>query len=175
MSAGRDAIRLTDAELARFLADNHKVQVATNGPAGAPHLATMFYVVDEGRIAFWTYARSQKIRNLERDPRLTCLVEDGLDYFELRGASVTGTGEIVRDPGRISDLGGRIAARMIGVDSVEQLGEPGLVEVRRQAAKRVAVVVHPERVASWDHRKLLSAPPSASTSRRPPPAIQEQP
>ena len=90
MSA-RDGVRMGDGEVAGFLGDHLKVQVASIGRDGAPHLTTLFYVVLDGRIAFWTYARSQKIRNLERDPRVSALVEDGTDYFELRGVSITGT------------------------------------------------------------------------------------
>ena len=77
--------------MADFLDEKVKVQVASIGKDGAPHLTTLFYVVRDGAIAFWTYGRSQKIRNLERDPRISCLVEDGDDYFELRGVSITGT------------------------------------------------------------------------------------
>ena len=87
---GRDAVRMSDREVADFLEDNLKVQVASIGRDGTPHLTTLFYVVLDGRIAFWTYGRSQKVRNLERDDRVSCLVEDGTDYFELRGVSVTG-------------------------------------------------------------------------------------
>ncbi|NYG57587.1 PPOX class probable F420-dependent enzyme [Nocardioides daedukensis] len=142
-------------ELDNFLRANIKVQVATAGKNGRPHLTTLFYIVlDDGRIAFWTYGRSQKIVNLERDPRITCLVEDGVDYFELRGASITGSAEIVREHDRILEIGGAVAARMVGVDSVEDLGEIGLDEIRRQAGKRVAVIVTPERVGTWDHRKM---------------------
>ncbi|WP_240938133.1 pyridoxamine 5'-phosphate oxidase family protein [Nocardioides sp. JQ2195] len=154
--SGRDAIRLDDAELAAFLGENVKVQVATVGTDGTAHLTTLFYVVlDDGRIAFWTYGRSQKIRNLERDPRITCLVEDGTDYFELRGASIKGTAELVREPGRIFEIGAAVATRMVGASSFDQLGDLGAREVRRQAAKRVAVIVTPEQVSSWDHRKML--------------------
>ena len=94
--SGRKAVRMSDDEVAAFLAGNIKVQVATAGRDGVPHLTTLFYVLHEGRIAFWTYGSSQKIRNLERDPRLSCLVEDGVDYFELRGVSITGKAELVR-------------------------------------------------------------------------------
>ena len=82
MSAGRAAVVMTDEEIEQFLTDSMKVQVATIGPEGNPHLSTLFYVVHGGKIAFWTYGSSQKIRNLERDPRITCLVEGGDDYFE---------------------------------------------------------------------------------------------
>jgi PPOX class probable F420-dependent enzyme len=153
--AGRDAVRMNGAEIADFLGDNVKVQVASLGRDGAPHLTTLFYVVLDGRIAFWTYARSQKVRNLERDPRVSALVEDGTDYFELRGVSITGTAELVRDPDRILEIGSAVAVRMVGAKSLDDLGEVGREMVEKQATKRVAVVVHPDHVASWDHRKLV--------------------
>jgi PPOX class probable F420-dependent enzyme len=131
------------------------VQVASIGKDGAPHLTTLFYVILDGRIAFWTYARSQKVRNLERDPRMSALVEDGTDYFELRGVSITGTAELVRDPAQILQIGTAVAVRMVGAKSIDDLGELGRDLVAKQAAKRIAVVVHPDHVASWDHRKLV--------------------
>ena len=155
MAGGRDAVRMTDAEVADFLGDNLKVQVATVGKDGAPHLSTLFYVVEEGRIAFWTYGRSQKIRNLERDPRLSALVEDGTDYFELRGVSISGRAEVVRDPDRIREIGSRVATRMVGATDFAELGDLGRDEVERQVPKRVAVLIHPGAVASWDHSKML--------------------
>jgi PPOX class probable F420-dependent enzyme len=162
MAGARDRVRMSEAEVAAFLRDNVKVQVASIGRDGAPHLTTLFYALEPardgdeaGRLAFWTYGRSQKIRNLERDPRITCLVEDGTDYFELRGASLAGRAELVRDPDRVRAIGAAVATRMVGASSFDELGEPGRAEVERQAAKRVAVVVHADRVASWDHAKLL--------------------
>jgi nitroimidazol reductase NimA-like FMN-containing flavoprotein (pyridoxamine 5'-phosphate oxidase superfamily) len=137
-----------------LLEENLKVQVAANGREGFPHLTTLFYIVREGRIAFWTYARSQKIVNLERDPRVTALVEDGTDYFELRGVSIEGRAEIVRDYDTIFEIGSQVAARMAGVGSFEELGEIGVQAVEKQATKRVGVIIHPDRVASWDHRKM---------------------
>jgi len=151
----RDAVRLTEDEVAALLDDNLKVQVASIGPDGAPHLTTLFYVVQDGKVAFWTYGRSQKVRNLERDPRVTALVEDGLDYFELRGVSIRGHAEIVRDYDQIYALGSAVVTRMLGADSFESLGDFGRETVEKQATKRVGVVIHPEHVASWDHRKLV--------------------
>lgn len=156
MAGGRARVRMAEDEIEAFLADNLKVQVATTGKDGTPHLTTLFYVVLDGRIAFWTYARSQKIRNLERDPRVTCLVEDGVDYFELRGVSITGKAELVREPDRIFAIGSAVATRMVGAASFEELGDLGRDEVERQAQKRIAVVVHPDHVATWDHRKMVS-------------------
>jgi PPOX class probable F420-dependent enzyme len=152
---GRDAVRMSDREVADFLEDNLKVQVASIGRDGTPHLTTLFYVVLDGRIAFWTYGRSQKIRNLERDDRVSCLVEDGTDYFELRGVSVTGRAEIVRDHDRILEIGSAVAVRMVGAKSMDDLGDLGRSTVEKQATKRVAVVIHPDHVATWDHRKMV--------------------
>src|SRR6478735_5907317 len=148
---------MSDDEIDAFLRGARKVQVATLAQDGTPHLTTLFHVVDDrGRIAFWTYGRSQKIRNLERDPRVSLLVEDGEDYFELRGVSVRGSAEVVRDLDAVRAVGTAVALRMIGADTPEALGDVGMAEVERQAAKRVAVVVTPEHTASWDHRKLIS-------------------
>ena len=153
---GRDSVRMSEAEVAAFLAEKIKVQVGTVGKGGGPHLTTLFYVVRDGCLAFWTYGRSQKVLNLERDPRISCLVEDGDDYFELRGVSITGTAEIIRDRERLLEIGSAVATRMVGASSFEELGDIGRNEVERQAAKRVAVVVHPDHVATWDHRKMLA-------------------
>jgi PPOX class probable F420-dependent enzyme len=155
MASGRDAVRLTDEELAAFLEDNMKVQVATIGPDGAPHLTTLFYVMVDGRMFFWTYGRSQKIQNLRRDPRITCLVEDGEDYFELRGATITGKAELLEDYEQLKDLGGRVARRMAGG---ADLGDFGDQIVAKQAEKRVGVFVDPVKIASWDHRKMTAPP-----------------
>ena len=89
--------------------------------------------------------------NLRRDPRITCLVEDGEDYSALRGVTVTGTARLLEEYDDIHALGTRVAQRMAhGAD----LGDPGRELVARQARKRVGIVVEPDRVASWDHRKL---------------------
>lgn len=153
MSRGRDAVRMTEEEISGFLEDQLKVQVATIGRDGAPHLSTLYYVLDAGRIAFWTYGSSQKVVNLRRDPRITCLVEDGEDYFELRGVSISGRARLLEEYDDIHALGSRVARRMTtGAD----LGDLGRDLVDRQARKRVGVVVEPDKVTSWDHRKVAT-------------------
>jgi PPOX class probable F420-dependent enzyme len=153
MSSGRSAVRMTDDEIAEFIASTDKVQVATIGPDGAPHLSTLFYVVQDGKVAFWTYASSQKIKNLQRDPRITLLIEDGEDYFELRGVTVHGKAELVTEQDEIRKIGTAVAAVMAkGID----LGDFGRQQVERQVTKRYGVVVTPTKVASWDHRKMVS-------------------
>ena len=151
---GRAAVRMSPAEVDAFLESSMKVQVATINPDGSPHLTTLFYVMHEGRIAFWTYASSQKIKNLERDDRITCLVEDGDDYFELRGVSITGHAKLVTDEDEIRVIGSKVATRMVdGAD----LGDFGRDMVERQVRKRFAVLVEPAKVATWDHRKMTNA------------------
>lgn len=152
-SSGRAAVRMSADEVEEFLGSQMKVQVATVNPDGSPHLTTLFYVLDEGRIAFWTYASSQKIKNLQRDARITCLVEAGDDYFELRGVSIAGKAELVTDEDRIREIGTAVAGRMAhGAD----LGDLGRELVERQVSKRWAVVVEPVKVATWDHRKMAN-------------------
>ena len=134
-----------------MLARSRRMQLATINPDGTPHLVAMFYVLRAGRIAFWTYRASQKARNLARDARLTCLVEDGEDYFELRGVQVCGIARRFDDPGTVAEIGLSIAARLSGVPA-------GPVDdyVARAARKRVAFVVEPERLITWAHSKLLA-------------------
>jgi PPOX class probable F420-dependent enzyme len=145
----RDRVAMTAGEAAAFLAGSRKVQLATIGPDGAPHLVTMFYTLIGGQIAFWTYRSSQKARNLARDPRVTCLVETGDGYFDLLGVQVAGTARCVEDPAGVLEIGRGVAGGMAGVppDAVEQY-------VAHAARKRVGYVVEPRRVISWDHRKL---------------------
>jgi PPOX class probable F420-dependent enzyme len=148
----RNSVAMTPEEVAALLAGVRKVQIATLNPDGTPHLVTMFFATAGGRIAFWTYRASQKARNLARDPRLTCLVEDGEDYFELRGAQVNGIVETISDPAGVLEVGRLIAARMPDVPR-QALDE----YVAHAARKRTAYLVEPLRVSSWDHRKLLTA------------------
>jgi PPOX class probable F420-dependent enzyme len=147
----RDRIALIDGEITAMLAGGRKVQLATINRDGTPHLVTMFYGWRDGRIAFWTYRASQKARNLARDPRITCLVEDGEDYFELRGVLVYGVARPIDDPAGVAEIGQLVAARLTGVPA-------GPVDdyVAQAARKRIAYVVEPARIVSWDHRKLLT-------------------
>jgi PPOX class probable F420-dependent enzyme len=160
MASGRDSVKMTEEELTEFLDTNMKVQVATVGPDGQPHLTTLFYVMVDGQMFFWTYGRSQKIQNLRRDPRITCLVEDGVEYFELRGATIFGKARLLEDYDELVDLGGRVAKRMAGApgEPLSELGEFGDQIVSQQARKRVGVIVEPDKIATWDHHKMTAPP-----------------
>jgi PPOX class probable F420-dependent enzyme len=135
-------------EVRTMLAGNRKVQLATLNPDGSVHLVTMFYTLLDDRIAFWTYRTSQKARNLARDPRVTCLVETGDEYFDLRGVQIRGTVTTLDD---VLAVGRGVATGVAGVpsDAVDDY-------VAHAARKRVAYTVEPQRVVSWDHRKLLT-------------------
>jgi PPOX class probable F420-dependent enzyme len=150
---------MTGEEIRAFLAANMKVQVASIGRDGMPHLTTLFYVMLDGRISFWTYARSQKVKNLERDPRVSALVETGTDYAELRGVSVQGKAEVVRDPDEIRRIGTAVVHAMSGG---ADLGDLGRDIVEHQVKKRVGIVITPDKVASWDHSKMNALPGGAA-------------
>jgi hypothetical protein len=109
----------------------------------------MFYVMLGGRIAFWTYRSSQKARNLSRDPRVTCLVETGEQYFELRGVQVVGTARRIEDPAGVLEIGRGVAAATTGMPA-NALAE----YTAHTARKRLGFVVEPLRIISWDHRRL---------------------
>jgi len=159
MAAGRQAVQLDDAEIAEFLASHMKVQVGTLDAEGGPHLTTLYYVVDDdGRIAFWTYGASQKIVNLRRDPRIACLIEEGDEYFDLRGVSIRGRARLVEDFEGIKAIGRKVVTVMAGGVDV---GAEGEAIVEAQARKRVGVIVEPVKVASWDHSKLTALPGQA--------------
>lgn len=152
MPSTRERIRMSDAEMAEFLAAPHKMQLATINPDGAPHLVTMYYAMFDGLLGFWTYRTSQKARNLERDARATCLVEAGEGYDQLHGVQIQGTVERIEDSGRIRDIGSAVYGRYIA-DFTQEMTE----YLEPQARKRWAYLLHPRKVATWDHRKLAAA------------------
>jgi PPOX class probable F420-dependent enzyme len=156
----RDRVRMSDAEVAAMLAGNRKVQLATINPDGYPHLVTMYYALVGGKIAFWTYRTSQKALNLARDPRISCLVETGDAYFDLRGVQIQGSVETITDPGAVYEIGVAIGDVMGNAtsDAVAGADSAAINEyVANAARKRYGYVVEPVRVISWDHAKLLAA------------------
>lgn len=145
----RSQITMTDDEVATFLVQQRTATMATLGPTGAPHLVAMWYAVIDGQVWFETKSRSQKAVNLRRDPRITCMVEEGETYDTLRGVSLEGTGVIVEDPEALWEVGVSVWERYNGpyTDEVKPL-------VEFMLHKRIAVRIDVDRVRSWDHRKL---------------------
>lgn len=146
----RDQIQLSAAEQAAFLDEQRVLICATNGVRGWPHLMPLWYVVREEELWAWTYGKSQKVRNLERDPRATLQVEAGERYEELRGVMIEARAELHRDLETVSSIGTALMARYSGSRPSPEME----AAVRAQAAKRVALRFRPERVTSWDHGKL---------------------
>ncbi|MGH2683844.1 MAG: pyridoxamine 5'-phosphate oxidase family protein, partial [Actinomycetota bacterium] len=146
---------MSDDEVMAFILGQRRVQVGTVNADGTPHLVPLSYVLIDGRITLWTDPRSQKVVNLRRDPRITCLVEDGTHFAEFRAAQLSGRAELAGDL--------ETSAR-VGLALYERSGAPMTDELRASATalapERVAVTVHPERVISWDHRKLAGVRPS---------------
>ena len=152
MANRREQIKLTPEEQLELLDEERIVVCTTNGPRGWPHSMPLWYTVRDGDIWAWTFAKSQKVRNLERDPRCTLLVEAGVEYGELRGIQIEAEAELIRDPEQVYGFGADLTIRYAdGIDRIEGDAEAGL---RAQAPKRVAIHFHPVRTATWDHRKL---------------------
>ncbi len=146
----RDQIKMSDDEVAAFLDEQRTVICATNGRDGWPHLMPLWYVVREGRLWSWTYAKSQKTRNLERDPHATAQVEAGVQYDQLRGVMFRCDVAIHRATEDVHALGLEIFARYTG----GELGDDVHAMVEQQAPKRVALEFVERSRVTWDHRKL---------------------
>lgn len=148
----RSQIEMSDEETQAFLEEERVAVVSSLGPRGWPHSMPLWYVLRDGMITAWTFRKSQKVKNLDRDPRATVLVEAGDRYEELRGVQYE-TEVVFRDDldfliGFAEDLTRRYAPG--GHDP-----SPDALEAfRRQAPKRIVIEFHPVRTVSWDHRKL---------------------
>ena len=141
---------MSEDEQQQFICEQKSLQVATINRDGTPHLSTLWFDVFEGDIVFETFTKSQKIKNLERDPRISCLLEDGLEYEKLRGVQINGIAELYSDPETVHRYARGVMAR----------NNPGIPEEMLDAAaesmstKRTAVVIKAQRIATWDHTKL---------------------
>jgi PPOX class probable F420-dependent enzyme len=143
---------MSDAEVGAFLREQRVVAVASNGRDGFPHLMPLWYTVrGERDVWVWTYAASQKVRNLERDPRATLSVEGGETYQELRGVMLRAQAEIERDRELVEALGSEIYSRYLGPDG---LSADVAQTIAHQSSKRVGIRFAELGRASWDHRKL---------------------
>lgn len=145
----RDQIKMSDEEIREFLQGRHTLNVATFNHDDTIHLVAMWYGFSGEEIVFETFAKSQKVQNLRRDPRITVLVEDGDQYEELRGVELVGRGEIIEDKDEVLDVARSVLRRYhdLKPEDIEAAAE-------LMANKRVGVRIRAERVVSWDHRKL---------------------
>ncbi|WP_194834656.1 pyridoxamine 5'-phosphate oxidase family protein [Nocardia sp. XZ_19_369] len=145
----RAQIVMSDTEITEFLERSRIATLATIGPKGTPHLTAMWYALIDGELWFETKAKSQKAVNLRRDPRITCMIEAGQTYDQLRGVSLEGHAEIVDDPDKLFAVGVSVWERYTGPYS-----EDVRPMVEAMLHKRTAIRVVAHRIRSWDHRKL---------------------
>jgi hypothetical protein len=136
-------------EVRDFLAEKMVMQCATIGPRGLAHMVPLWFVGDPSELRGWTYSKSQKARNLERDPRATLGLEDGVQYHELRGVMFECEVGMARDPKDVECFGLELFDRYAG-----ELNDEIRAMVAAQAPKRVGLTFVPTRTVSWDHRKL---------------------
>jgi PPOX class probable F420-dependent enzyme len=150
MAKRRDKIRMTDADVLTFIEERKSLQVATLNKDGSVHLTTLWFALVDGDIVFETFTKSQKIVNLKRDARITVLLEDGTEYSELRGVSISGRAVLHDDPELVHPLALAVMRR-----NQPQIPEDALDRAAKlMSSKRTAVVVKAERTVSWDHGKL---------------------
>jgi len=148
----RDQIKLTEDEQRELIERERVAVVSSIGPRGWPHSMPLWYVPRDGEIWIWTFAKSQKVKNLERDPRATILIETGVEYGELRGVQIEAEAELIRDLDLIIAFGKDLTVRYS--DGIESVEGDAVAALEAQAPKRVAIHFHPKRIATWDHRKL---------------------
>jgi len=150
MPSRRGMIALTDAEQEKFLEDGWTLQVASVGHNGFPHLVAMWYVVIDGKIHFTTFGKSQKILNLRRNSKISCMLESGKGYAELQGMVIEGEAELLEDNDFTAKVMGLVGAKYNGIPAPMETSEQSL----KVASKRVVVKVNPVDIYSWDHKKL---------------------
>jgi PPOX class probable F420-dependent enzyme len=150
MAGRRNQITMTPEEIEEFLDTERTLQVASVNADGTPHLVAMWFARHSGEIAFWTYAKSQKVVNVRRDPRITVMVETGEKYEELKGVTIYGRARIVEDLDEVFAFGDKVYERYWGPIDNDVVREG----VRVMGRKRVLIIVDQDKVVSWDHSKL---------------------
>ena len=150
MAKKRDQIKMSDPEIAEFLGRERVMNVATAGQDGWPHVTALWFVMRDGDPWSWTYRKSQKVKNLERDDRTTLMFESGHEYAELKGVMLRARAHITYDTEPILDFAEELFAKYQGASGSDGMREA----LRAQAAKRVAIRFEVVETVSWDHAKL---------------------
>jgi hypothetical protein len=151
----RDQIKMTDAEIRAFVESRKTITIVSNGVGGYPHPMPMWFARDpDGSIRMATYRTSQKIVNIQRDPRVSLICESGTEYAELKGVVFYGQAELVDDFNLAVDTLLRAGGRGDGLPADAAAAKPILDAMRKNAEKRFVIRVKPDRVVSWDHAKL---------------------
>ena len=151
----RDQIRMTDAERKKFLGEAQTIIINSIGPGGYPHPMPMWFGLEgDGTVVMTTFTKSQKILNIERDPRVSLLAESGTVYAELKGVVIYGKAELVREQEKILDILAKVTAKNAG--GAGSAPDPGALRkaLMGTVPKRTGIRIRPERIVSWDHSKL---------------------
>jgi PPOX class probable F420-dependent enzyme len=144
---------MTDEERRSFLLGSQTIIINSIGRDGVPHPMPMWFgLEDDGSVLMTTFKKSQKIKNLERDPRVSLLAEDGTEYAKLRGVVIYGKAEFVPDTEQVIDILMKVASRNTG--DMDPTNEAVRAGMRKTAEKRMGIRVRPEKIVSWDHSKL---------------------
>ena len=150
MPSRRDLVSMSEEEMWKFIETQKSVQVATINKDGTPHLVPLWFAIEDGAIILETFTKSQKVKNLERDDRITMLFEDGDSYPELKGVSIRARAELIREEEEVHHLHMAVLLR-----NTPEIPEDVLDKATRSmVAKKTAIRIRPERVMSWDHSKL---------------------
>ena len=152
MPSRRDQIRMSPAEIRQYLASQSRIILVSNGVDGFPHPVPMNYGIDDAqRILITTFRKSQKVKNLRRDPRCSLLVESGETYEQLKSVIIYAETEIIDDPDAVLELAREIRAQDRMTTNLNDTMED---QIRASMAKRVVLRFTPIRYVSWDHAKL---------------------
>jgi PPOX class probable F420-dependent enzyme len=146
----RAMIAMSEAEMWQFIESQKHAQVCTLNRDGSPHLTTLWFAIRDGAIVLETFSKSQKVVNLKRDPRIAVLFEDGDDYATLRGVSINCEAQLVDDYETVHDLHAEVILRNRPGTSREE----ALAYTADMSRKKTVILVRPDKVMSWDHRKL---------------------
>ena len=150
----RDQIRMTEEERQAFIEAAQTIIISSIGKDGTPHPMPMWFgIEDDGSIVMSTFTKSQKIKNVERDPRVSLLIESGEVYEQLQGVVIYGEAELVRDVEGVTDILVRVNSR-----SIDGMQDANADQVRAAVAgtapKRTGIRIRPRKIVSWDHSKL---------------------
>lgn len=146
----RDIVKMSDDEIWKFIDGQKTVQVATINKDGSPHVMPLWFAIEDRRIVLETFTKSQKIVNLERDDRISILFEDGESYNDLKGVSIKGRAELIREHDEVHRLHMAVLVRNQPEVPVELLERA----TASMVSKKTAIVIEPSRFITWDHSKL---------------------
>lgn len=146
-------IAMTDEERDRFLAEERTCRVATVRADGAPHVTPLWFAWDGSALWLTSIVRSQRWTDIERDGRVSVVVDGGIEFMELRGVEIQGRAEAVGEVPRTGEPAPEL-------ETPERLfADKYAGGVVHHDGRHAWLRVVPHKIVSWDFRKL-GAPPA---------------